>query len=160
LSNNRYSIGLIIVAIGVVLLLGKIGVFGWIWDLFWPVVLLLPGLLLHALYFNRVLPAPVLVPGGFLVTSSIVFFLCSIFSWNLIGYVWPGFILAVAVGLYEWYMFDKQSPRSTLAAAVILAVLSAVFFGMTILFTVGIYVIAVILIVIGAYLLFNRRRLR
>jgi hypothetical protein len=158
LTNNRYSIGLIIVAVGVVLLLGKLGVFGFFWDVFWPVFVLAPGLLLHALYFSRVLPSGVLIPGGILVTNSIIFFLCTIFSWNLMAYLWPGFIFAVAVGLYEFYLFDKYSPRGTLVAAVILAVVSGVCFSMTILFTVGIYFIAFVLIIVGAYMIFNKRR--
>lgn len=159
MTNNRYSIGLIIVAVGVILLLGKLGVFGFFWEVFWPVFVLAPGLLLHALYFSRVLPSGVLIPGGILVTNSILFFLCTIFSWKLMAYLWPGFIFAVAVGLYEYYMFDKRSPRSTLVAAVTLAIISGILFGMTILFTIGIYFIALALIVVGAYILLNKRRL-
>lgn len=158
LANNRYSVGLIIVAVGVVLLLGKLGVIGFFWELFWPIFVLAPGLLFHALYFNRVLPSGVLIPGGILVTSSILFFLCTIFSWNWMAYLWPGFIFAVAVGLYEFYLFDKHSPRGTQVAAIVLAVVAAVCFGMTILFTTAIYVIAVVLIVLGAFLIFNKRR--
>lgn len=158
MSNNRYSIGIIIVAIGVILLLGKLGVFGFFWNVFWPVFVLIPGLLLHALYFSRVLPAGVLIPGGILVTQSILFFLCTIFSWNLMAYLWPGFIFAVAVGLYEYYLFEKYSPRGVLVAAIVLAVVSAVCFSMTILFSVGIYFIAFLLIAGGIYMIFNKRR--
>jgi hypothetical protein len=158
LTNNRYSIGLIIVAVGVILLLGKLGVFGFFWDVFWPVFVLAPGLLFHVLYFNRVLPSGVLIPGGILVTNSIIFFLCTIFSWNLMAYLWPGFIFAVAVGLYEYYLFDKHSPRGTFVAAIILAIVSGVCFSMTILFTVGIYFIALVLILVGVYMIFNKRR--
>ncbi|PYI54618.1 LiaF transmembrane domain-containing protein [Paenibacillus flagellatus] len=159
MSNNRYSVGLIIVAVGIVLLLGKLGVFGFFWGTFWPVFLLAPGLLFHALYFNRTLPSGVLIPGGILVTISILFFLCTLFGWGLMAYLWPGFIFAVAVGLYEFYLFDKHSPRGTLVAALVLAIVSGVLFGMTILFTVGIYFIALVLIAVGAYLIFfNKQR--
>lgn len=158
MAGNRYSIGLIIVAVGVVLLLGKVGVFGFIWELFWPVLILAPGLLLHVLYFNRVLPSAVVIPGGILVTASILFFLCTIFGWGLMGYIWPGFIFAVAVGLYEFHLFDKYSPRGTLLAAVILAIVAGILFGVTILFTVGIYLIAIVLIALGVYVIWNKRR--
>ncbi|GAA3403872.1 hypothetical protein ACFFNY_02915 [Paenibacillus hodogayensis] len=158
MANNRYSVGLIIVAVGVILLLGKLGVIGFFWHVFWPLFVLIPGLLLHGLYFSRVLPSGVLIPGGILVTNSILFFLCTIFSWKLMAYLWPGFILALAVGLYEYYLFDKQSPRSTLIAAVVLAVISGICFSMTVLFTAGVYFVALALIVVGAYLIYNKRR--
>ncbi|RKN86928.1 hypothetical protein [Paenibacillus ginsengarvi] len=158
MSKNRYSVGLIIVIVGIILLLGKLGVFGFVWGLFWPVFVLAPGLLLHFLYFNRVLPSAVLIPGGILVTCSILFFLCTIFGWSLMAYIWPGFIFAIAVGLYEFYTFDKYSPRGTLMAAVVLAILSGILFGVTILFTVGIYLIALVLIGVGAYIIFGKRR--
>ena len=159
MSSNRYSIGLILAAVGIILLLGKLGVFGFFWHVFWPIFVLAPGLLLHALYFSRTLPSAVLIPGGILVTISILFFLCTIFSWGLMAYLWPGFILAVAVGLYEFYLFDRHSPRGIFIAAVILAIAAGVLFGMTILFTVGIYFIALVLIAAGIYMALGRRRL-
>ncbi|MDF2658480.1 MAG: hypothetical protein K0Q94_1271 [Paenibacillus sp.] len=160
MSNNRYSVGLIIVAVGIVLLLGKLGVFGFFWEVFWPIFILAPGLLFHALYFSRVLPSGVLIPGGILTTISIIFFLCTIISWELIAYLWPAFILAPAVGLYEFYLFDKRSPRGVLLAAAILAVIAGLLFSMTILFTVGIYFIAIILIAVGGYLIFSNNKRR
>lgn len=160
LSNNRYSIGIIIVAVGLVLLLGKIGVFSFIWSVFWPIFVLAPGLLLHALYFGRMLPSGVLIPGGILVTNSIIFFMCTFFGWGMMKYLWPGFILAVAVGLYEFYFFDKHNPRGVLVASIILASIAAVMFGMTILFAVGVYVIAFVLIAVGAYMIFGRGQRR
>ncbi|MEF3305502.1 hypothetical protein [Paenibacillus sp. GYB003] len=158
MAGNRFSVGIIIVVIGVILLLGKLGVFGFVWELFWPALILAVGLLLHALYFNKTLPSGVLIPGGILVTISVLFFLCTFFGWGLMAYIWPGFIFAVAVGLYEFHMFDKYSPRGTLMAAVALAVIAGVLFGMTILFTVGIYFIAIVLIGLGVYMIVNKRR--
>jgi hypothetical protein len=158
LTNNRYSIGLIIVAVGIILLLGKLGVFGFVWQLFWPVLILGAGLLLHALYFNRTLPSGILILAGILITISVLFLLCTLFGWGLMKYLWPGFLFAVAVGLYEYYVFDKHSPRETFFVAVGLTIVSGVLFGMTILSTVGITFIALILIAVGAYMMFNKRR--
>lgn len=158
MSKNRYSIGILIAAVGLILLLGKLGIFGFFWGLLWPLIILGVGLLLHMLYFNRVLPSIMLVPGGILVTVSILFLLCTLFSWKLMGILWPGFILAVAIGLYEYYMFDKHSPRGTFILAIIVAAVAAVCFGLTILSVVGVYVVAVVLIAAGVYMALNKKR--
>ena len=158
MATNRYSVGLLIIAAGIVLLLGKLGVFAFLWKLIWPFVLLVPGLLFHVLYFSRTLPAGVLIPGGILVTYSLMFLFCNLFGWGFMAYLWPGFIFGVAVGLYEYYLFDKSNSRGVFLAAVILAVISGLFFSMTILFAVGITLIAIVLIVVGAVMLFGPRK--
>ncbi len=158
MTNNRYSIGIIIVAVGILLLLGRIGFFGFIWGLLWPVFILIPGILLHMLYFGRMLPPAVLIPGGILVVISTLFFFCNLVGWSAMEYLWPGFIFAVSVGLYEFYLFDNSKPRAALTASIILAILSAIFFGMMIMFTAGIYIIAAILIIGGAFLIMKPRR--
>lgn len=150
--------GLIIVAVGIVLLLGKLGIFGFFWGLLWPVFILAIGVLLHMLFFGRMLPSGVLIPAGILITISLIFFFCNIFGWAAMEYLWPGFIFAVAVGLYEFYLFDKDKPRGAFTAAVILAVVAALFFGLTLLFTVGIYFIALVLIIGGAVMFMKPRR--
>ncbi|WP_127582704.1 hypothetical protein [Paenibacillus koleovorans] len=159
MANNRYSIGLIIVALGIVLLLGKLGIIGFFWGLLWPVFILAPGVILHMLFFGRMLPSAVLIPGGILVTISILFLFCNVFGWSSMQYLWPVFPFSVAVGLYEYYLFDKHRPREAFTAALILAIISAFFFGLTLLFTVGIYLIAVVLIIGGVVLLRRSRKL-
>jgi hypothetical protein len=157
MGNNRVGLGVLIVAIGVILLLGKLGFFGFMIGMLWPLMLLIPGLVFHWMYFSRMAPAGVLVPGGILTTYAIVFLLCSVFSWGLMKFLWPAFPFGVAVGLYEFYMFSHEKPRGVLIASMILGGVSLIFFSMTILFTIGIYVIAALFIIIGLYLLLNRK---
>ncbi|MFD0692780.1 LiaI-LiaF-like domain-containing protein [Paenibacillus sp. GCM10027628] len=158
MARNSYSIGILLIAVAVVLLLGKLGVFHFIASFFWPLVLLIPGLLFHFLFFNRTLPAGVLVPGGILTTYALMFFYCNIFGWSSMSYLWPGFILGVAVGLYELHLFDHNSDRGVLIGAMVLGIIAAVFFGMTLLFKLGIYVIALLLVLAGVVLIFRRPR--
>lgn len=157
MARNNYSIGLLLIFVAIVLLLGKLGVFGFLGHLFWPVLILLPGLLLHFFYFNRMLPAGVLVPGGILVTYSLMFFYCNLFGWGSLSYLWPGFILGVAIGLYELHLFDRHSPRGVWLASIILAAVSAVFFAFAILYAIGVYFISAALIVVGVWLMMSRR---
>jgi hypothetical protein len=158
MAKNNYSLGLILIVLAVVLILGKLGVIGFLGNLFWPIFVLLPGLLFHILFFGRILPVGVLVPGGMLVTYSLMFFFCNVFGWGSMVFLWPGFIFGVAVGLYELHIFNRYSPRGTFKAAFLLAVISLVFFAITFLFTVSSYVIAIVLIGIGLWMILRRKR--
>ncbi|MDB5052294.1 MAG: hypothetical protein JWM44_344 [Bacilli bacterium] len=158
MTKNNYSIGFVLIVIALVLLFGKLGVFGFLGYMLWPIFVLLPGLLFHFLFFGRVLPSGVLVPGGILVTYSILFFYCNIFGWGSMKYLWPGFIFGVAVGLYELHIFNRNSPRGTFTAAFILAIISIVFFVIALLYAVNIIFIALVLIAIGLIMMLKRRR--
>lgn len=158
MARNNYSVGLLLILIAIVLLLGKLGVFAYLGYLLWPMLILALGLLFHFLYFNRILPAGILVPGGILVTYSLLFIYCNLFGWKSMSYLWPGFILGVAVGLYELHLFDRHSSKGVWAASMILAAIAAVSFVFTLLFTLGVYVIALVLIAVGAWLMMSRRR--
>ncbi|MGG1553090.1 hypothetical protein [Paenibacillus ferrarius] len=159
MARNRYTIGILFIALAVLLLLGKLGVFHLLFSFFWPLVVLVPGLLFHYFYFNRTLPAAVLVPGGILTTYGVMFFYCNIFGWGAMSYLWPGFILGIAIGLYELYLYDRGSDRSIWIAALVLGVLSAVFFAITLLVKLGIYIIALILVIAGLGMIFRKRKL-
>lgn len=160
MSRNQYSVGILILAAGVVILLGKLGVFSFIGSLFWPLFVLIPGVLLHVFYFGRMLPAVVLLPAGILSTYGVLFLLCNIAGWDLLHHLWPIFILGVAIGLYEFYLFDLSKPRSVQVAAVALAAISVGLLLMMLIWTWGIYLIAIALIGIGAWMTFGRRRNR
>ncbi|WP_261305743.1 hypothetical protein [Paenibacillus andongensis] len=157
MARNSYSIGILLIGLAAILLLGKLGFFHVLLSFFWPLVLLIPGLLFHVFFFNRSLPAGVLVPGGILSTYAIMFFYCNIFGWSSMSYLWPGFILGVAIGLYEMHLFDRGSDRGVLIGAMVLGIISAVFFGLTLLIHLGIYVIALILVVAGLVMMFRKR---
>lgn len=158
MARNNYSVGLLLIVIAVFLLLGKLGVFSALGAFLWPVFILLPGVIFHFLFFSRIWPAGVLVPGGILVTYSLMFFFCNIFGWGAMAYLWPGFIFGVAVGLYELHLFDPRNSKGAFTAAMILAVISGVFFAFAFLFTVGVYFIAFALIVVGGFLMISRKR--
>jgi hypothetical protein len=157
MNRNNVSVGVLLIAVAVILLLGKLGVFGFLAKLLWPLLVLAPGVLLHMLYFNRTLPSGVLVPGGILITYSLMFLFCNLFGWGAMAYLWPGFIFGVAVGLYELYFFERRD-RGTLTAAVVLAVIAAVFFGMAVLAKLGVYFIAVVLVIAGLFMIWRRPR--
>ena len=138
------------------MLLAKVGLFSFIGSNLWPIFVLLPSVLFHIMYFSRGASSGVLVPGGILFTYAMMFFYCNIVGWDAMSYLWPGYILGVAIGLFEAYFFDPNKPRGLFIAALVLAIISAVFFGFTLLFTSGAYLIALGMIVIGLALIYRR----
>jgi hypothetical protein len=158
MARNNYSLGLVLIVLAGILILGKMGIIGFLGNLFWPIFVLLPGIAFHVLFFGRVLPVGVLVPGGMLVTYALMFFYCNIFGWSSMVYLWPGFIFGVAVGLYELHIFNRNSPKGAITAAFILAIISLVFFIIAFLVNVSIYIIALVLIGIGVIMMLRRKR--
>ncbi|WP_410770500.1 hypothetical protein [Fontibacillus sp. BL9] len=123
---------------------------------FWPTLFIIPlGLFFHWLYFSlterRALG--LLIPGGILFTVGLVCQISTLFdSWQ---YLWPGFILAPAVGLFEFYWFGNRN-KWLLIPINILGVLSLLFFAVFSFGTLynkmilGQPLLAIALIVIGA----------
>lgn len=157
-SRNDVKLGLLIVVAGIVILLGKLGVFGFLGRALWPLIILIPGLLLHVLYFSKRARAAVLVPGGILTVYGLLLGLCNTFGWGLIHYLWPAFLLGIAVGIYEYYLFESPQPESMLPIALILGFASLVLFFFSLLHTAAIYILVVLLIGGGVWLITGRRR--
>ncbi len=156
MAKNSFTSGVVLLIAGFLILLGKLGVLQFLGELFWPVFILLPGLIFHFLYFSRVLPSGVLIPGGILTTYALIFFFCSFFGWDLMKYLWPGFIFGAAVGLYEFQLFDPRHPRGVLLASMILAVLSLILFALMLMFTAAVYIFAFAMIAAGGMLIYRR----
>lgn len=158
MTNKQQGLGIWIVIAGVVILLGKLGVFSFIGTVFWPLFILIPGIVLQFLYFSRVLSAGILIPAGILTTYGVVFLIGNIFGWESMKYLWPLFIFGVAVGLYEYYVFSVDRPRPAYVASLILTLITVVFLALTLLWTIGIYFIALGLIIVGLVLVFGGRK--
>lgn len=159
MSKNQSALGVFILLAGVVILLGKLGVFSFIGTVFWPLFILVPGILLHVLFFSRMLPSWVLIPAGILTTYGLIFQICNWFGFDLMMYLWPFFMFGVAIGLYEYYWFEPHRPKGIFLASMILTIISAVFFGISLLWGAGIYFVAIVLIIVGAFLIYRRPRL-
>lgn len=159
MNKQSAAVGILVLAAGLVILLGKLGVFAFIGNVFWPLFILIPGILLHVLFFGRMAPSIVLVPAGILTVVSVVLLIGNWFGWNLLRFLWPFFLFAVAVGLYEYDVFGNARSRTVWLASMGLAALSLILFVTTLLWTWGIYVIAAILIVFGAWLVIRRPKI-
>ncbi|WP_224753248.1 hypothetical protein [Paenibacillus terricola] len=156
-SKQHYA-GIALLGAGLVILLGKSGFFSFIGSVLWPVILLIAGILLHVLYFGRMLPTVALVPAGTLSVYGLLFLFCSVFGWSSFHQLWPFVLFGPAAGLYEYYAFEPFKPRLALQLAVGLGAVTVVAFGFILISSWSIYVIGLVLIGAGLWLTVGRGR--
>ncbi|OCT16493.1 hypothetical protein A8709_02360 [Paenibacillus pectinilyticus] len=164
--NRSAFLGPILILLGVFLFLkGDVSfTSGSMFAYFWPTLFVIPiGVFFHWMYFFILQRrgSGVLVPGGILLTAGIVCQISTLFDiWSL---MWPGFMLAVAIGLFELYWFGGRN-RYLLIPINILAVMSLLFFAV---FSIGSLfsalfhnnsIIAIGLIVVGGIMMMMRNR--
>lgn len=156
-NRNQGLIGLFVLFAGLIILLGKLGVFSFIGHVFWPLAILLPGIVLQLLYFSRSAPAIVLIPAGILTVYGVLFFLCNTWGWEIMAHLWPILILGIAIGLYEYYVCAASpASRNVGFVSIVLTCLSVILLIFSLLGTLGFYFIAMILILSGLWLLASR----
>lgn len=116
--------------IGATLLVGRM--FPFLYSYIWPAFIAAPavGLLLLYLFGDR--SPGLLVPVGILMTITATCFFSQLF--NLWGILWPGFIMAPAVGLFLLYIAGDDRKPGLLIPIFVLGGISMVFFS---IFTLG-----------------------
>lgn len=132
MRRSNLWVGIIFILLGVFFLLNNFNILDFsivsIISRFWPsLFFVLPGLAFHSLFFSGTnKDAGILVPGGILLTMGVVLQISVAF--NAFDVMWPGFIAAVAVGLFELYYFGSRD-KVLLIPAGILGGLSLLFFS-------------------------------
>ncbi|MCX7745744.1 MAG: hypothetical protein N2645_02480 [Clostridia bacterium] len=136
MDRKSSLIGFIFIAIGLTFLFNNLHILnihirlfdiGYFLANFWPALfLILPGLILNSIYFSgKVRNIDVLVPGGLFLGLGLTCQISMYFNvWNI---MWPGFILAPAIGLFELYLFGGRN-KILLIPIFILSGTSLVFF--------------------------------
>ncbi|WP_274648895.1 hypothetical protein [Paenibacillus humicola] len=164
--STRSLLGIVIVLFGLFLFSTQRNMMdpGHIIGIFWPSMFVLPlGLLFHWMYFYALerKGSGLLIPGGILVVTALVCQISMLFDvWQ---YMWPGFPLAVAFGLFEFYWFSGRN-KWLLVPVFINASVSIIFFtvftlGSLLSFSfMGQSTAAIVLIVIGLLVVFRGKR--
>jgi len=169
-KRSNAVVGMVFIIVGGLVLLENLGIlnelFGIrsLWHLIgrgWPsLFLILPGIIFHSVFFSgRNRNAGLLVPGGILLVLGVIFQINMLFGgWHLL---WPGYILSVAVGLFELYYFGTRD-RGLLIPVGILAGLSFIFFVRFTLsglfkFDASSYVVPLVFIIIGLSIMLGGR---
>ncbi|MNW59433.1 hypothetical protein D3C74_373480 [compost metagenome] len=74
------------------------------------------------------------------------------------SHLWPLLLFGIAVGLYEYAFYSPARTGGLTATSVILGVLSLVLFIFTLLGTGALYLLGIVLVAAGAWLMFGRRK--
>ena len=158
MRGKNYFWGIILILIGVGAILNNIFNirFFTIGEL-WPIFVLIPGLSFEAGYFSRGKEPGLLVPGGILTTIGVLFFFETFTNWHFSEYTWPVYLLAVAIGLFQLYLFGGRK-RGLLVPVFILTTIAVIAFA-TMLFGSVFYwintslIVPIVFISIGVYIL-------
>ena len=124
----------------------------------WPLFLLIPGLSFEIEYFTSRKNPGLLVPGGILTVLGANFLFETYTSFQFAAYTWPIYPLAVAIGLFQLYLFSHR-PSGLLIPVFILGGISLTSYA-SMLFENSPWfswnlMLPVLLIVLGIYMLLN-----
>ena len=120
----------------------------------WFLLILIPGLYFEMNYFQTKKNPGQLVPGGILTVIGLLFCFEILTEWHYSSYTWPVYLLAVAFGLLQLYLYDHKD-KGLLIPITILCFISLLFYVQ--LFISSSLLLAICLIIIGLYILFQKR---
>ncbi|WP_392486189.1 LiaF transmembrane domain-containing protein [Haloimpatiens sp. FM7315] len=153
--------GFVFIAFGAVLLLNQffpnniINI-----EYLWPVFVLIPGLSMEIGYFSKKKNPGVLVPGGILTVIGILFFFEVFTDWRFSEYTWPFYLLSVAFGLLQLYLFSKRNKGLLIPIAILTVIALSSFLSMIFNNFLGwvdySLVVPIIFILFGVYILAKR----
>lgn len=164
MKRNNSMLGGILVIIGAILLISRylfnssflsLGP-----DDFWPMIVLMIGVGFELAYFVPMKAPGLLVPGGILTTCGLLFFFEVMTNWHFAAYTWPVYILSVAIGLFQLYLYSGK-PKGLLVAVGIIGGCAAVSL-MIIMFRIFLgfvdfgLVVPIVLVVGGLVMLFGK----
>ena len=131
-------------------------------DDFWPMIILLFGVGFELAFFISMKAPGLLVPGGILTTYGILFFFEVMTNWRFAAYTWPVYLIGVAIGLFQLYLFSGRHKGllvaigiiGGIAAACLMIIMFRIFLGWI---DIGL-VIPVVLVLGGLVMVFGRSR--
>lgn len=163
MRRGNYLVGLLLIVIGAVVLIMKgfgIKILEFDSSDFWVFIVLLVGLTFEISFFLTGARAPgLLIPGGIITTIGFLFMFEVATNWYFAEYTWPVYILSVAIGLFQMYLFSGRH-RGLLIASLIVGgvaaffMVSVVFAQITSILNPGVF-IPIALIAAGIAILFS-----
>ena len=145
--HSNYTVGIILILLGVFFLCVQLELVNW--ESFWPLILIVGGLLFYLGFLVNRRNFGLLMPGTILLVIGVLFFCTNQGYWNRMEELWPTFILAPGLGLVLMYIFGPKGNALWIPATVLI-VLACLFYGRS----WGIFRYwPVVLIAVGLYLL-------
>jgi hypothetical protein len=110
--------------------------------------MLVPGIYMHFAFFTGIdRNAGILVPGGILTTYGALFYANVFFGWHIMADLWPMFLIGIAVGLFELYLFGNHDKGLLVPVAILGGVGLSALLRTFISFDFKDYLVPVILII-------------
>lgn len=110
MKKRNSMFGIILIFIGSVLLADQIyGINFLSFSNFWPLFILIPGILLEASFFSLRKEPAILVLGGLLTTTGLLFFFETSTNWKYSTETWPIYTFGLTIGLFQYYLFSKKN---------------------------------------------------
>lgn len=163
MKNRNYSLGVILIVVGVFGILNRVFHINLLSMRFWwPIFVLIPGLCFELGYFSTRRNPGLLVPGGILTTIGVLFFFQNVTFWRFSAYTWPIYLIAVAVGLFQLYWFGGRE-KALLIPVGILTVLASIslvsiLVGSVFLWLRRSVLIPILILAVGLYIMFKKGR--
>lgn len=155
MSKNQQMVGILFIIAGLFFLLAKMNLFPFSIADLWPLFILIPGIAFNLFGFLNRTPG-LHVPGGILTTIGLLFLFTELFGYGWMEHLWPIFIIAPGVGLLELYLFGERE-SGLLIPVFILFTIGGTFLFFTLFSTFIPYLVALLLILLGLYMIFGNR---
>jgi undecaprenyl pyrophosphate phosphatase UppP len=134
MKKSNYFVGLLLIAVGFIVIILKalfnFKVLELSTDDFWVLIVLLMGLSFEFAFFLAGKYPGLLVPGGIITTIALLFMFEVATDWSFTEYTWPIYILSVAIGLFQMYLFSRRE-KGLLISSLIIGGVSAFFIACT-----------------------------
>ncbi len=164
--NRNKNAGLLLIALGTLFLgnkiLAQLGYDFLFWAYYWPLYILVPGLILETIYFKRKKAPGILIPGGILTTIGLLHFFEIATEWSYSIYTWPVYTLSVVIGFYQYWFITKEK-WSLIIGTIFGFIFALQAFIVVSMFTDGIVSVgtlfSVLLIGLGLYLVIGKKSL-
>lgn len=167
MQTNRSNVGTLVVGVALILF-GLLALSGQVfrlfdWGFLWPFLIIgLGALFFVAMFAGGKESAALAIPGSIIGGIGLVMLFQNITDrWESMSYFWTLIILFVGVGIYLMGQYagneeQKRSGWGVMRVGFILFIIFGAFFEMLIFSSSNSYVFPVLLIVLGAYLVFSR----
>jgi hypothetical protein len=155
--NSNIVIGAVLIAMGSLFLMSNLGYLNFTWNYVWPLAMLIPGLYMHFAFFTGIDKNPgILVPGGILTTYGALFYANVFFGWHMMADLWPLFLIGIAVGLLELFLFGNHDKALLVPVGILGGIGLSALLRNYISFDIKAYIVPVILILVGIAIITGR----
>lgn len=123
MKKGNYYTGLVLIVLGALALVLNI-----VFDIriikfdsydFWVFIVLIIGLAFELGFFLTGSKSGLLIPGGIITTIGLLFMFEVSTDWYFSRFTWPVYIISVAVGLLQMYMFSKRQKGLLIAGLIV-----------------------------------------